>query len=75
MFLLEPLDNWGETVGRHYNIIIQTENSTEKYESDNIGETLLSLLTQYKENGESIVDIQINRGTLEQHFMKITKGE
>lgn len=65
----------GETVGRHYNIIIQTENSTKKYESDNIGETLLSLLTQYKENGESIVDIQTNRGTLEQHFMKITKGE
>ena len=65
----------GETVGRHYNIIIQTENSTKKYESDNIGETLLSLLTQYKEKEEPIVDIQINRGTLEQHFMRIAKGE
>lgn len=64
-----------KTVGKHYNITIQTENNTEKYESDNIGETLLSLLTQYKEEGEPIVDIQINRGTLEQHFMRIAKGE
>ena len=69
------VEQLGETVGKHYNITIQTKNSTEKYESDNIGETLLLLLTRYKENGEPIVDIQINRGTLEQHFMRIAKGE
>ena len=69
------VEQLNDTVGRHYNITIQTENSTEKYESDNIGETLLSLLTQYKEKEEPIVDIQINRGTLEQHFMRIAKGE
>ena len=69
------VEQLGETVGKQYNITIQTENSTEKYESDNIGETLLLLLTRYKENGEPIVDIQINRGTLEQHFMIIAKGE
>lgn len=63
-----------QTVGKHYNITIQTESRTEKYESDNIEETLLSLLMQYKENGETILDIQINRGSLEQHFMKIAKG-
>ena len=73
--LSEGVEQLGETVGKHYNITIQTENSTEKYESDNIGETLLSLLTRYKENGEPIVDIQINRGTLEQHFMRIAKGK
>ncbi|MDO4284271.1 MAG: ABC transporter ATP-binding protein [Eubacteriales bacterium] len=69
------VEQLGETVGKQYNITIQTESGTETYESGIIGETLLSLLTQYKENGESIVDIQINRGTLEQHFMKIAKGE
>ena len=62
------------TVGKHYNITIQTEKRTENYESDNIGETLLMLLTQYKESGETIFDIQINRGALEQHFMKIARG-
>ncbi len=64
-----------ETVGKHYNITIQTERRSETYESDNIEETLLSLLMQYRETGEHITDIQINRGSLEQHFMKIAKGE
>ncbi|MGI6349569.1 MAG: ABC transporter ATP-binding protein [Eubacteriaceae bacterium] len=63
-----------ETIGKRYNIMIQTEDKTEKYESDNIGNTLLALLGQYKENGETVVDIQIDRGSLEQHFMKIAKG-
>lgn len=69
------VEQLNEAVGKHYNITIQTESKTEKYESDNIGETLLSLLTQYKENGKPIIDIQINRGSLEQHFMRIAKGE
>ena len=69
------VDQLNEAVGKHYNITIQTERRTENYESDNIGETLLMLLTQYKENGETILDIQINRGSLEQQFMKIAKGE
>ncbi len=63
-----------ETIGKHYNITIQTENGTEKYESENIGDSLLSLLTQYREKGETITDIQIDRGSLEQHFIKIAKG-
>ena len=63
-----------KTVGKHYNITIQTERRTETYTSDHIGETLLSLLMQYKETGETVLDIQINRGSLEQHFLKIAKG-
>ena len=46
----------------------------EKYESENIGDSLLTLLMQYKEKGETIVDIQVDRGSLEQHFIKIAKG-
>lgn len=68
------VDQLNEAVGKQYNITIQTEKGTEDYESDNIGETLLMLLMQYKENGETILDIQVDRGSLEQHFMKMTKG-
>ncbi len=63
-----------ETIGKHYTITIQTKSRTEKYESENIGDSLLSLLMQYKEKGETIIDIQIDRGSLEQHFIKIAKG-
>ena len=65
----------GDTIGKHYNITIQTENRTENHESENIGNSLLSLLMQYKEKGETITDIKIDRGSLEQHFIKIAKGE
>ena len=69
------VEQLGETIGKHYNITIQTENGTEKYESDNIGNSLLSLLMQYKEKGVTITDIKLDRGSLEQHFIKIAKGE
>lgn len=69
------VDQLNEAVGKHYNITIQTEKRTENYKSDNIAESLLRLLTQYKENGETVLDINIDRGSLEQHFIKITKGE
>lgn len=62
-------------IGRNYNITIRTDSETDKYETDNIGETLLSLLVQYKEKNVEILDIQVDRGSLEQHFMKVTKGE
>ncbi len=68
------VEQLGKTVGKHYNITIQTETGTGKYESDNIGETLLTLLVQCREKGETLLDIQIDRGSLEQHFMKIAKG-
>lgn len=48
------VEQLGETVGKHYNITIQTETGTGKYESDNIGETLLTLLVQCREKGETI---------------------
>ena len=68
------VEQLGETIGKYYNITIKTENRTKKYESENIGDSLLSLLMQYKEKGETIIDIQIDRGSLEQHFIKIAKG-
>lgn len=68
------VEQLGKTIGKHYTITIRTKNGTEKYETENIGNPLLSLLMQYKEKGETITDIQINRGSLEQHFIKIAKG-
>lgn len=69
------VEQLSRTVGKHYNITIQTARGTYQYESDNIGDTLLALLTQYREKGETVLDIQVDRGSLEQHFIKIAKGE
>ena len=69
------VEQLGEAMGKHYNITIQTENGAERYELENIGDSLLSLLMQYRAKGETVTDIQIDRGSLEQHFIKIAKGD
>ena len=64
-----------EAVGKHYNICIKTSQETETFEVDNIGESLISILKGYHEKEIEIQDIQVNRGSLEQHFVKIARGE
>ena len=54
---------------------IQTDKGTEHYESDDIGNSLLAILKHYQEKNTMIQDIQVDRGSLEQHFLKIAKGE
>ncbi len=63
-----------EAVGKHYNICIKTSQGTENFEADNIGESLISILKGYQEKNMDIQDIQVNRGSLEQHFVKIARG-
>lgn len=58
-------------VGKHYSIEIETENKSETAQTDNIADTLLTLLENYKQNGTMVLDIKISRGTLEQHFMEL----
>lgn len=62
-------------IGKHYNIHIQTGQGTEHFESDNIGSSLMAILKSYQEKNAVIQDIRVDRGSLEQHFLKIAKGE
>lgn len=64
-----------KAVGKHYNICIKTSRGTESFEADSIGERLISILKGYQEKNMDIQDIQVNRGSLEQHFVKIARGE
>lgn len=61
-------------VGKRYNISIKTSRGTENFEADNIGESLISILRNYQDKNLDIQDIQVNRGSLEQHFVKIARG-
>lgn len=64
-----------EKIGKHYNIQIRTDHGLETYESDDIGASLTTILSSYQEKNISILDIRVDRGSLEQHFLKIAKGE
>ena len=63
-----------KAVGKHYNICIKTSRGTETFEADNTRESLISILKGYQEKKTDIQDIQVNRGSLEQHFVKIARG-
>lgn len=60
--------------GGRYAIRIETGQGEQHYMADNIGDTLLALLQDYKSRGIAVSDIQIDRGTLEQHFMDLAMG-
>ncbi|MFD1175835.1 ABC transporter ATP-binding protein [Paenibacillus puldeungensis] len=61
-------------IGKRYTLHIKTEQGDEKFESDNIGDTMLTLLEDFKQRGIAVLDIKIDRGTLEQHFINIARG-
>lgn len=63
-----------DKIGKKYLIHIKTQQGNNTYETGNIEDTLLSLLGELKRNGIEVLDITVDRGTLEQHFMEIAKG-
>lgn len=69
------VDELIKTVGKHYNICIKTSRGTENFEADDIGESLISILKEFQEKKMDIQDIQVNRGSLEQHFVRIARGK
>lgn len=69
------VDELTKTVGKHYNICIRTGQGTENFEADDIGESLIAILKDYQEKKMDIQDIQVNRGSLEQHFVRIARGK
>lgn len=64
-----------QKISKRYNIHIKTNQGDEIFESDNIGDTMLNLLSDFKKRDIAVLDIKIDRGTLEQHFIQISRGE
>lgn len=62
-----------QQIGGNYVINIKTKLGEEHFETDNIGDTLLTLLSDLKQKEINILDIKIDRGSLEQHFIKMSK--
>lgn len=62
-----------DKVGRKYFIQIKTEQGGNTFETDNIENTLISLLSDLRQKGIQVLDIKVDRGTLEQHFIEITR--
>lgn len=62
-----------DKVGKKYFIHIKTQQGERTFETDNIEDSLIALLGELKEKGTHVIDIKVDRGTLEQHFMEMTR--
>lgn len=61
-----------EQVGRRYEISIRTDRGERHCQTDDVGDTLLKLLEDYRRQGAAVLDVKVDRGTLEQHFIDIS---
>lgn len=67
-------DELTNEIGQHYKIHFKTADGEETFDSEDISETILQKLQQYKEEGVVIKDIKVDRGSLEEHFINISRG-
>ena len=63
-----------EKLGRHYDIRVITELGEDAYCVEDIREELPEILEEYREKRMKVLDLKVNRGTLEQHFIRLAKG-
>lgn len=64
-----------DKIGGKYLIHIKTPQVNRTFKTDNIETTLISLLSDLKQKEIPVLDIAVDRGTLEQHFMEISGRE
>ena len=71
---LGTTDELTATVGKRYTIRVKTSRGEEQFETDKIEDTMFGLLKEYQTNQIELLDLKIDRGTLEQHFLEFAKG-
>lgn len=59
--------------GTLYHVQIISQDGTENLEMHDIAAELVQVLRRYKESRRNIMDIKIDRGSLEEHFLQILK--
>ena len=62
-------------VGKQFTVHITTTLGRQSYVTDNLTQTLLEKISEYKDKKIEILDIRTDRGTLEQHFIDIARSE
>ncbi len=60
-----------QKIGKKYVIHIKTQQGSSTIETDNIENEMLSLIGGLKQKGIGILDLSVDRGTLEQHVIEV----
>ncbi len=62
-----------DQVGRKYIIHVKTQQGDNTFETGNVEDTLISLLGELKQKRIHVLDIKVDRGTLERHFIEMAR--
>ncbi len=62
-----------DVVGKKYLIHIKTQQGNSTFETDSIIDTLTYLLSKFKQDSTELLDIKVDRGTLEEHFIEMAR--
>ena len=68
------VDEFTAMGGKRHVVRIKTVYGQKEYETENITETLFAVLTEYKQKGLLISEIQTDRVSFEQNFINIVRG-
>ena len=63
------------TLGTQYEITITTDLGVESLETQDVTGAMIKLLTEYRASGRRILDMRVNRGSLEKHFLAMAGRE
>lgn len=62
-----------QTLGKRFNLTIKTQEGETRHEVEDVAAALLEILADYRARGLEVMDIEVNRGSLEQHFMELAR--
>ena len=63
------------SLSKYYTVHITTPFGRKSFVTDDLTQTLLEKISEYKHNNTEILDIRTDRGTLEQHFIDMARIE
>ena len=74
MSFLGTVSELSDKMGKLYTVRIRTENGEETYRCEDIRKTMYEILRKCEIKNSEIMDIKVERGTLEEHLINISRG-
>lgn len=74
MSFLGTVSELSDKMGKLYTVRIRTENGEETYRCEDIRKTMYEILRKCEIKNSEIRDIKVERGTLEEHLINISRG-
>ena len=74
MSFLGTVSELSDKMGKLYTVRIRTENGEETYRCEDIRKTMYEILRKCEIKNSDIRDIKVERGTLEEHLINISRG-